>query len=103
MSDDTYEVYALRYAARPGEKSKEFYGFALYDEPDGPCGLDYFFWVARNRSRTILIDTGYDRAVAAREGRYIHNHPNHDPLELLALLNISPEDVDHVLITHMHH
>jgi glyoxylase-like metal-dependent hydrolase (beta-lactamase superfamily II) len=101
--EDTYEVYAVRYASRPAQKSKEYYGFALYGDADAPGGLDYFFWVARNRSRTVLIDSGYDRDASAKEGRYVSNEPNRDPLEVLALLEIGPEDVDHVVISHMHH
>jgi glyoxylase-like metal-dependent hydrolase (beta-lactamase superfamily II) len=102
-NDETFEVYALRYASRPGRASKEYYGFELYGEPDAPAGLDYFFWVARNEHRTVLLDCGYNKAQAAAEGRYLKNEPNRDPLEVLALLGIEPEDVDHVLITHMHH
>jgi hypothetical protein len=34
-SEETYEVYALRYASREGEKAREFYGFHRYGEPNG--------------------------------------------------------------------
>jgi len=102
-SEAMYKVYALRYGARPGEKSKEYLGFAMYGEPDGPAPLDYFFWVARNDDRIVLFDTGYNKDTAARAGRYLQNDPHNDPLDVLALLDIAPEDVDHIVITHMHH
>jgi glyoxylase-like metal-dependent hydrolase (beta-lactamase superfamily II) len=101
-SEETYEVYALRYASRPTRKATEYYGYARYGDPDGPCALDYYFWLARNADRTVLIDCGYSTERARERGRYLNNDPNTDPIEVLALLGIEPDDVDHVIISHMH-
>ncbi len=101
-SEETYEVYALRYASREGEKAREYYGFHRYGEPNAPCPLDYFFWLARNDHRTILVDCGYSKDRAREKGRYTQNHPNNDALETLSYLGVRPEDVDHVVLSHMH-
>jgi glyoxylase-like metal-dependent hydrolase (beta-lactamase superfamily II) len=100
-SNESYEVYTLRFASRHGSKAKEFYGYQWYGEPDEPCSLDYLFWLVRNHHRTILVDCGYSREAA--HTRYRHNHPNNDPLEVLALMDVAPSDVDHVVVSHMHY
>jgi glyoxylase-like metal-dependent hydrolase (beta-lactamase superfamily II) len=102
-AEEPYEVYALRYAARQGRKSREFLGFHKYGEPDEPCTLDYFFWLARNGQRTVLVDCGYSAARAREKNLYTGNSPNHDPLEILSHLGVSPGEVDHVVLSHMHH
>jgi len=102
-SGETYEVYALRYAARGGTKATEYYGFERYGEPSAPCPLNYYFWLARSDDRTILVDCGYSTERAREQGRYEHNDPNNDPLDVLGLLGVKPADVDHVVISHMHY
>lgn len=52
----------------------------------------------RNGSRTVLVDCGYDD-VRARARGYLHTH---HPLELLSRFGVLPEDVDHVVLSHLH-
>ena len=94
-----YEVYALRYASRPTRAASEFFRYELYGEPDVPMRLDYFFWLVRDGSRTLLVDCGFDRERSAAKGR----NQDSDPSELLARLDVRPADVDHVVITHLHY
>src|SRR5437870_1363947 len=59
---------------------------------------------ARSRSKpqstsTVLVDCGFDRERAAAKGRFQQTHP----LELLARMGVSPQEVDHVIISHMHY
>jgi glyoxylase-like metal-dependent hydrolase (beta-lactamase superfamily II) len=97
--NDTYAVHALRYASRTSAKSQDFFRFDLYGQPDEPQLMDYFFFLLRNAERTLLVDCGFDRERAAAKGRFQETHP----LELLARMGVSPEDVDHVIISHMHY
>lgn len=60
--------------------------------------MDFYFWLLRNESRTVLVDCGYDRERARARGR----HHDHDPIELLARFGVDPTDVDHVVLSHMH-
>jgi len=96
---DRYEVHALRYALRASAKSQDFFRFDVYGQPDEPQTIDYFFFLVRNSARTVLVDCGFDRERAAAKGRFQQTHP----LELLARMGVRPEDVDHVIISHMHY
>jgi glyoxylase-like metal-dependent hydrolase (beta-lactamase superfamily II) len=60
--------------------------------------MDYFFWLVRGNGRTVLVDCGYTEERAAARNRRIDTHPT----ELLARLDVRPEDVDHVVLSHMH-
>lgn len=97
-----HDVYALRYASRPGRKAREFYGFEKYGEPDVPYPMDYFVWLARNSHQTVLVDCGYNTPRGERRGMFSAHHPRHDPIDVLGLVGVTPEDVDHVVLSHMH-
>lgn len=96
MTDDTYEIHAIKYAHLMRRSPGNFIGG---DEHDVPMPLDYYLWVIRNGARTVLVDTGFNRDVAARRGRTIV----HDVGESLAALGIGPESIENVVITHMHY
>ena len=68
MSDDTYEVYAIKYAHHP-RKAAENYIFG--DPHDVLQPLDYFVWAIINSARTIVLDTGFDQTVANRRKRQL--------------------------------
>jgi glyoxylase-like metal-dependent hydrolase (beta-lactamase superfamily II) len=96
---DRYEVHALCYASRISAKSSDFFRFDLYGQPDEPQTMDYFFFLVRNSERTLLVDCGFDRERAAAKGRFQETHP----VKLLARMGVRSEDVDHVIISHMHY
>jgi hypothetical protein len=56
---ESYEVLAVRYGTRQTSAADVFLSFPVYGEPDRPLGMDYFFWVARSPSRTVVIDSGF--------------------------------------------
>ena len=70
MSHETYEVFALRYGERPERTRRENF-LEPVDAHDTPMPIDYFVWVVRNANRTLVIDTGFDRAEAARRDRRV--------------------------------
>ena len=99
MPDSTaYDVFALRYGTRPSTRSDQYFRYDVYSEPDAPQVMDYFFWLARNRERTVLVDCGFHPDRGAARGR----HQETDPFELLHRVGVSAADVDHVVISHMH-
>jgi glyoxylase-like metal-dependent hydrolase (beta-lactamase superfamily II) len=61
--------------------------------------MDYYVWVARSAQHTVVIDTGFDQAAAARRKRDFLC----DPADGLRLLKVAPADVAHVVITHLHY
>jgi len=91
-----YEIHAIKYAQQMRKSSANFLGGDPH-EIDMP--LNYFVWVVRNSERTIMVDTGFDSATAARRGRVIER-----PVEEgLVALGVNPHAVQDVIITHMHY
>jgi len=92
-------VYALRYATLPWADSKAYYCYGLYGEEDSSCDLDYYFWLVRNGDRTVLVDCGFDDERGGARNRLQQT----SPLELLSRMGARAEDVDHVVLSHMHY
>ncbi len=92
-----WEVYAIKYADRPGRTRAD--SFLFDDQHDLPHEMDYFLWVIRNREQVILVDTGYDAEEACRRGRPIRLAPN----EALAPLGLQPEAITTIICTHLHY
>ena len=97
MTDEPYEVLALRYATQAARKRRDN---LVRTDPhdDSPMPIDFFIWVIRNSQRTIVVDTGFDTAEATRRGRGLL----HEPRECLAMAGIDPAEVRDVIITHLH-
>lgn len=97
--DATYEVLAVRYGTRATDRADTYLGFSAYGEPNAPMTMDYYFWVLRNPARTLLVDCGFDPAVGTRRGRTTLC----PPVDALARLDISPGDLDALVVTHAHY
>ena len=96
MTDDTYEVYAIKYARLSRRSPDNFIGG---DEHNTEMPLNYYVWVIAGRSRTIVVDTGFTEAMAKKRSRQIIR-----PVEEgLRALGVVPERVKDVIITHMHY
>lgn len=95
----TYEVLALKYGHLAGRTRADNFLEPTDDDHDVPMPLDYFVWVIRNDERTILVDTGFDRVEADRRGRTV----DAAPVEVLKKIGIGAEQVEDVVITHMHY
>jgi glyoxylase-like metal-dependent hydrolase (beta-lactamase superfamily II) len=95
MSDDVHEVYAIRYGHHPRKAAENFIGGDPHDiiQP-----LDYFVWAIVGDAGTIVVDTGFDEAVARRRSRTIVTPVR----EGLNALGIDPEKIDDVIVSHLH-
>ena len=87
MSDDVYEVYAIKYGRHERNSRANFIGG---DSHDVPMPLDYFVWVIRPAGGAPgapwLLDTGYVAATGAARGRQLVR-----PVEVgLSVLGIEP-------------
>lgn len=91
-----YELFAIRYATRDALRSNNFIGG---DPHEGPMPMDYFVWLARSAERTFVIDIGFTPPVAAQRKRTFLRCPT----EGLALLDVRAEDVEDVILTHLHY
>lgn len=96
LATPTYNIYAIRYARMERKRSDNFIG---YEPHDGPMPMDFFVWVIRSNERTILVDTGFNAATAQRRNRVL----DRCPIESIASLDIAPEDVQDVVLTHLHY
>jgi glyoxylase-like metal-dependent hydrolase (beta-lactamase superfamily II) len=94
----TYEAYALCFGSTDTNKASKYHDFKSYGEPDEPAPMNFYFWLLRNEDRIVLVDCGFDDVRAAARGY----HQMHCPVDLLARFRVCPEDVDHVIISHMH-
>ncbi len=92
-----WKVSAIRYATLQLWRSQVFLDGARHDE--GEAKMDYYIWVLRHGTRTILVDTGCRRDIAERRGRtYLR-----DPDAGLSELGIDPAAIKDVIITHLHY
>lgn len=95
----SYEVLAVRYATRTATRAEVFHGDDVPD-PEGALGMDYFFWLIRDPGgRTIVVDSGFDRAVGERMGRTMLV----EPATALWRLGVDPAVVAQVVVTHLHY
>jgi glyoxylase-like metal-dependent hydrolase (beta-lactamase superfamily II) len=96
MSEDVHEVYAIRYAHHARRSAENFIGGDAHDvlQP-----LDFFVWAIVGPAGAIVVDTGFDAAMAVRRQRQIVN-PVHDGL---SALGIAPDAVANVIVTHLHY
>ena len=92
----TYELYAIRYATAERRYVDCFVGG---DPHHDAIPMDYFVWLARNDSYTVVIDTGFDAAAAQRRGRQLLREPS----DGLRLLGVDSAQVRQVIITHLHY
>jgi len=92
-----YEVFALRYAEQAGRTARE--NFLLYDGHDVPMPQDYFIWAIQGHGQTIVVDTGFGPAMAAKRNRRLLRAPD----AALAKIGIDALTVRDVVVTHMHY
>ncbi len=94
---DTYEVYAVKYGTMQNRYRHD--NFIMADDHATVMPIDYYVWAIVNKERTIVVDTGYDRAEGERRGRTALRSPR----EGLAMLGIDAAAVRDVVVTHMHY
>jgi glyoxylase-like metal-dependent hydrolase (beta-lactamase superfamily II) len=76
-----------------------FLNYEVYDEPDGPFTVDYYLWIVRSRTTTLLVDTGFARGPAEARGRTVLI----DPAEAYRRLGVDTRRPHPVVITHAHY
>ncbi|MEM9330352.1 MAG: N-acyl homoserine lactonase family protein [Pseudomonadota bacterium] len=92
-----WEVYALKYAERNTRTRAD--SFIFDDDHASPHHMDYYVWILKSGEEYIVVDTGYDDVEAARRQRPILR----DPAQSLAVLGLKADQVDTVIITHLHY
>ena len=96
MSGDIHEVYAIRYGHHARRSPANYIDGDLHDvlQP-----LDFYVWAIVGPSGTLILDTGFDAAMAKRRQRETTK-----PVEEgLAALGIAPDTVKTVIVSHLHY
>jgi glyoxylase-like metal-dependent hydrolase (beta-lactamase superfamily II) len=96
MTEDLHEVHAIRYGHHSRRSPANFIDG---DPHDSLQPLDFFVWVIVGSSGAIVVDTGFDEAMARRRQREMIK-PVHDGLKALG---IAPEAVETVIVSHLHY
>lgn len=96
MSDDVHEVYAVRYAHHDRRSPENFLGGDPHDilQP-----LAYFVWAIKGAHGTFVVDTGFDKAMAARRGRTMLQPID----EGLRAIGVAADAVADIIVTHLHY
>ena len=93
---EPYEVYAVKYAYRDAVRANNL---IFSDAHDVPMPLDYYVWAIVGKTKTYVVDTGFDEAeAAARKRDHIRS-----PAEGLRLIGVEAENVEEIILTHMHY
>jgi glyoxylase-like metal-dependent hydrolase (beta-lactamase superfamily II) len=96
MADDTYEVYAIRYAHHDRRAPENYIGG---DPHDVLQPLDYFVWAIKGAHRTFVVDTGFDETINRKRQRQLLK-----PIgEGLKAIGIDAGEVEDVIISHLHY
>lgn len=96
-----YTISVLEY----GQTVDQPVGLALYGEYNaGTNPMPYGFVVLESDETLILVDTGFEDTGSGAVYRETFNvNPFVSPVKALAELGKSPEDVEHVILTHAHY
>jgi glyoxylase-like metal-dependent hydrolase (beta-lactamase superfamily II) len=97
MSDDIHEIYAVRYAHHsPRNASMNFIGGDPHQASDD---LAFYVWAIVGKQGTIVLDTGFDPAMARKRERTILK----PVAEGLKSIGIESNQVTNVVISHLHY
>ncbi|MEM7252277.1 MAG: N-acyl homoserine lactonase family protein [Pseudomonadota bacterium] len=92
----TYEVYVIKYAERQTSGRNSF----IFPDPhDGPLPMDYSVWLILGAGKRYLVDLGFDHRYAKWRNRDLLRTPG----EGVTLAGIRPEDIDEIIVTHLHY
>lgn len=97
-----YSITILEYGVQKGFSNAMVY--SGYHGAGETTDVTYTFNVLQSGEDVILVDTGYDDGKtenqALADGVNLTNYQN--PVTVLNKINIKPEDVKHVILTHAH-
>jgi glyoxylase-like metal-dependent hydrolase (beta-lactamase superfamily II) len=99
VNAEMYDAYALRYGTATTTRDSRFHRYgARFDDGAEEIQMDFYFWLLRNEDRIVLVDCGS----SADQTYFPHyGHTTH-PVDLLARMGVTPADVDHVILSHLH-
>lgn len=95
---DLYEVAVARHGTWRTTRGQMFRN-PIGGRADEPFTIDYYLWAIIGDTRTVLVDTGFSAAQAARRNRIVVR----SPADHLEALGIAPSWDGDVVLTHLHY
>jgi glyoxylase-like metal-dependent hydrolase (beta-lactamase superfamily II) len=89
-----YEIYALKVGEREVDSPTIYYQTDFGKK----ATMSYYFLCLKNKDHVILLDTGISQAEMAIRG--VKGVPSRE--ELLGRINVRPENVEAIILTHLH-
>ncbi len=96
QSKPSYEVYAIRYATL---KDFAVSGLVSGADPSRKLDIAMMVWLIKGNGRNILFDSGFYRDKFMNQW---HPADYVKPSEAIARVNLKPEDITDVVISHIH-
>jgi glyoxylase-like metal-dependent hydrolase (beta-lactamase superfamily II) len=96
MTEDVHEVYAIRYGHHARRSPANFVDG---DPHDVLQPLDFFVWLIKGPAGAIVVDTGFDAAMAQRRNRDVTKAVG----DGLSALGVAPDAVETVIVSHLHY
>ncbi len=97
MAKSNNEIYAVRYAHHDGRSAA--HNFIGGDPHQSSEPLDFYVWAIKGAQGTIVVDTGFDEAMASKRSRTVLR----PVAEGLRTIGIAPDEVSDVIISHLHY
>jgi glyoxylase-like metal-dependent hydrolase (beta-lactamase superfamily II) len=88
-----YEIYALKVSEKPTDVPKVFYNMRYGER----VPTVFYFWFLKGKDRNVLVDTGI-----SQEEMECRNISGPTREEMLGRINVSPENVDTIILSHLH-
>jgi glyoxylase-like metal-dependent hydrolase (beta-lactamase superfamily II) len=96
MSEDTHEIYAIKYGRHERKAADNYIGGDPHDTMEP---IDYFVWAIIGPHGAFVVDTGFDATMAAKRKRQLGK-----PIgEGLKAIGIDPDKVENVIVSHLHY
>lgn len=94
-----YAIYAIKFAQRDRSMRPEHF-YRGHLEAAEPLPIAYYVWLLAGRGRVVVVDAGFTPEVASRRGdrAYLRS-----PIETMGVLGIAAQDVDMLVLTHLHY
>lgn len=83
MDNEIYRISAIKYAQHVRRAPENFIGGDIHDTP---MPMDYFELAITSATRSFIVDTGLDEAMASKRGRQI----THSVAEGLTKIGLDP-------------
>jgi len=96
---DEYRVTIVKYGTRDVNRRDVYLNYQLYNEPNAPIGMDYFFWLIQNDDRTIVVDTGFSQAGGEKRQRTTL----YPVAQLMNDFGVDPASAPDIIVTHAHY